>query len=213
MSLNSGERYKKQVIKEMKKTLLGSAMVGFIIVGAVCAMMLLATTDVEQVVTSIGQRGWNNIASAQEGGGSLGAAAGGVLQVYIYAHQAVPGTAYASNLTNVTGALCYAQANNLNSAMTGNVPYGTTFDLVYKIRVNVSEAYNTTGSTWMTAWVRSLITCADLSIGADTAMVGVSIATDATWMWMNFYVNNANAGYTITHGQQVNTSYKLQCYM
>jgi len=185
-----------------------------ICIGAVGALMLLSTSDIPEIMRTVGQRGWMTTASAQEGGGSLGAAAGGVLQVYVYAHQAVPATAYAANLTNVTGALCYANANNLNAAMTGNVPYGTAFDIVYKIRVNVSEAYNTTGSTWMTAWVRSNITCANLGIGADTAMVGISITTTGTWMWMNFYINNGGAGYTITHGQQVNiTSYKLQCYM
>jgi len=198
----------------MKRTVLGSLMLTAICIGAVGALMLLSTSDIPQVISSFGQRGWNQIASAQEGGGSLGAAAGGVLQVYIYAHQAVPATAYAANLTNVTGALCYANANNLNAAMTGNVPYGTTFDIVYKIRVNVTEAYNTTGTRWMTSWVRSNITCANLAIGADSAMVGVQIVNNTNFMWMNFYINNGGAGYTITHGQQVNiTSFKLQCFM
>jgi hypothetical protein len=185
-----------------------------ICIGAVGALMLLSTSDIPEIMRTVGQRGWMTTASAQEGGGSLGAAAGGVLQVYIYAHQADPATAYAANLTNVTGALCYAWANNLNAAMTGNVPYGTAFDIVYKIRVNVSEAYNTTGLNWETAWVRSNITCANLAIGADTAMVGVEITDNAVFMWMNFYINNGGSGYTITHGENVNiTSYKLQCYM
>ena len=173
--------------------------------------MLLSTSDIPTIISTVGQRGWMTTASAQEGGGSLGAAAGGVLQVYVYPHSGNPGVDYASNLSNASA---YAWANNLNAAMTGNVPYGTAFDLVYKVRVNVSEAYNTTGSVWMTAWVRSNITCANLGIGADTAMAGVSITTTGTWMWMNFYINNGGAGYTITHGQQVNiTNYKLQCYM
>jgi hypothetical protein len=198
----------------MKNVILGSAMVTLIVIGAVCGFMLLATTDLQQVISTVGQRGWNTVASAEEGGGTVGVAAGGVLQVYVYAHSADPAVDYATNLTNVTGALCYAWANNLNAAMTGNVPYATTFDLVYKIRVNVSEAYNTTGSAWMTAWVRSNITCANLAIGADTAMVGVQIVNNTNFMWMNFYINNGGAGYTITHGQQVNiTSYKLQCWM
>jgi len=198
----------------MRKTIMGSLMLTCIVIGAVGALMLMSTSNLPEIIQTIGERGWNNIALAQEGGAGLGASSGGVLQVYVYAHQAAPAVAYASNLTNVTGALCYAWANNLNTSMTGNVPYATTFDLVYKIRVNVSEAYNTTGSVWMTAWVRSNITCANLGIGADTAMVGVQIANNTNWMWMNFYINNGGAGYTITHGQQVNiTSYKLQCYM
>lgn len=197
----------------MRKVFLGSAMFTFIIIGAVCGFLFLSTSDIPEVIQSFGARGWNTIASAQEGGGSLGAAAGGVLQVYVWKHAANPAATYNTNLSNAS-ADCYAWANNLNAAMTGNVPFGTTFDLVYKIRVNVSECYNTTGSTWMTAWVRMNITCANLGIGALSAMTEVQITTTATWMWCNFYINNGGAGYTITHNQQVNiTSAVLQCYM
>lgn len=195
----------------MRKTILGSAMLSIMVLGFVCAFVLVANINPTEIITTMGAKGWRTIASAQEGGGSLGASAGGVLQVYVYPHSADPGTDYASNLSNASA---YAWANTLNSAMTGNVPYDTTFDIVYKIRVNVSEAYNSTGSSWETSWVRSNITCADLSIGADTAMTGVEIDSDDTWMWMNFYINNGGSGYTISHGEHVNiTSYKLQCWM
>ena len=184
-----------------------------IVIGAVCALMLMSTSDPTQIITSFGQRGWNIIASAEEGGGTVGVAAGGVLQVYVWKHAAVPAATYNTNLSNAS-ADCYAWANNLNAAMTGNVPYGTAFDILYKIRVNVSECYNTTSSTWMTAWARMNITCANLGIAADSAMVGVQITTTGTFMWMNYYINNGGAGYTITHGQQVNiTNAKLQCWM
>jgi hypothetical protein len=97
--------------------------------------------------------------------------------------------------------------------MTGNVPYATTFDIIYKIRVNVTEAYNTTGSNWELAWVRANITCANLGIGADTAMSEIEIVNNTNFMWVNYYINNGGAGYTITHGQQVNiTSFKLQAW-
>jgi hypothetical protein len=174
--------------------------------------MLLSTSDIPQIISSYGARGWNTIASAEEGGGIVTAAAGGVLQVYIWKHAAVPGTTYAANLSNASGD-CYAWANNLNAAMTGNVPYATDFDIIYKIRVNVTEAYNTTGSNWELAWVRANITCANLGIGADTAMSEIEIVNNTNFMWVNYYVNNGGAGYTITHGQQVNiTSFKLQAW-
>jgi len=199
-------------MNKMKHTILGSAMLTCIVIGAVCGIMLLGTTDLQQVISTVGQRGWNIIATAEEGGGDVGASEGGVLQVYIWKHSADPGTDYAANLSNASDN-CYAWANTLNEAMTGNVPYNTAFDIVYKIRVNVTQAYNSTGSDWETSWVRCNITCANLGISADSAMVGVEISDDATFMWMNFYVNHANAGYTITHGQQVNiTSFKLQAY-
>ena len=183
-----------------------------IVIGAVSGFMLFATTDVQQVIQTFGQRGWNTIASAEEGGGDVSAGEGGVLQVYIWKHSADPGTTYASNLSNMSGD-CYAWANTLNEAMTGNVPYGTDFDIVYKIRVNATQAYNTTGSTWMLDWVRANITCADLGIAADTAMSEVEITNNTAYLWVNYYVNNGGAGYTITHGQQVNiTSFKLQAW-
>jgi hypothetical protein len=198
----------------MQKTILGSAMLGLIILGAVCGFVLVANMNPTEIITSMGQRGWKTTVTAEEGGGLLSATAGGVLQVYVYVHSVDPGTDYATNLTNVTGALCYAHANNLNSAMTGNVPFATAFDVLYKVRVNVSECYNTTGSNWETAWARANLTCANIGIGASTPMVGVEIANNTVWMWMNFYLNNGGAGYTITHGQQVNLSlFVMQCWM
>lgn len=197
----------------MNRTLFGSALLSCIVIGTVCGFVLLSTTDVQQIVASAGQRGWVTTASAQEGGVSLGSSNGGVLQVYIYKHQASPGIAYATNLSNVS-AFCYAWANNLNVAMTGNVPYGLTFDIVYKVRVNVSEAFDTIGSVWMETWVRSNITCANLGITPDTPMVGVQISNNTDWMWMNFYINNVGSGYTITNGENVFIdAYELQCYM
>lgn len=185
-------------------------MVTCIVIGAVCAFMLLATTDVQQVIQTVGQRGWNTIASAEEGGGDVGAGEGGVLQVYVYPHSADPANDYDTNLSNATA---YAWANTLNEAMTGNVPYDTDFDLVYKIRVNVTECYNTTGTKWMLDWVRGNLTCADLGIAAATAMSEVHIVNNTAYMWVNYYLNNGGAGYQITHGQQVNMSFVLQCWM
>lgn len=197
--------------ENMRKGILGTAMLSLIIIGAVCAMMLIATTDIEQIVTSEGKRGWFTIASAEEGGGLVTGDDPGVLQVYIWQHNATPAVDYAINLSNAS-AYCYAWANSLNEAMTGIVPYDTPFDVMYKIRVNDTTCYNTTGSCWMADWVRMNHTCAALGIGADTAMIGVEIANNTDFMWMNFYLNNSGTGYTITHGQNVNMTVKLQAY-
>ena len=67
----------------------------------------------------------------------------------------------------------------------------------------------------MTSWVRANITCANLAIATDTAMVGIQIINNTGFMWMNYYYQGGGgAGFTITHGQSVNiTSFKLQCWM
>ena len=139
-----------------------------------------------------------------------GSGAGGFLIWYVYPHQAVPGTAYASNLSTTTA---YEYGVSLNVAGTKHVPYFTLFDIVVHVRANVTEAYNTSSGSWTLSWVQGLITCAGLSIGADTVMTAVEVTHSATYIWVNFYINNGGSGYQISHGQTINvTSFKFQTY-
>ena len=184
-------------------------------VGLVAAMLIAMLT----VPSQLNMKGWNTIASAADGNPGTGAS--GVLEIFIYKHQGTPGTAYAANLSSASPD-CYAARNTLNGACTGNVPYATTFDIVIKCRYNVTHAYNTTGSVWEITWVKGLITCANLAVGADTALTSVTtncvkIGSNATYMWVNYWISDSNAGagagFTITHGQIVNvTSFKMQAY-
>jgi len=65
----------------------------------------------------------------------------------------------------------------------------------------------------MDSWVKGLITCANLAMGADTVMSWQQVVNNSNYMWGHFYMDNGGAGYTITHGQTVNvTSFKLQAY-
>jgi hypothetical protein len=194
----------------MKKTILGSAMLSLIILGAVCTFVMLANMNPTQIIETRGSKGWETFALGE---GNPGANAGGVLGIHVYTHQANPAVAYATNLTETIGALTLAYGDNLNAALTGNVPYATAFDIAIEGRANVSQAYNTTGSCWELSWCRTLITCANLGIGADTAMTLVEVANNTDYIWYISYINNGGAGYTITHGQQVNvTSLKLQAW-
>lgn len=179
-------------------------------VGLVAAMLIAMLT----IPSQLNMKGWNTIASATDGNPGTGAS--GVLDIFVYAHQAAPAVAYAANLSSASP-LTYASRNTLNGALTGNVPYATTFDIVVKCRFNVTHAYNTTGSVWMLTWTKGLMTCANLAVGADTLMTAVKIGENATYMWVNFWIadsdGGAGAGYTITHGQVVNvTSFKMQAY-
>jgi hypothetical protein len=194
-------------MKEHKRFAFG----GLLTIGLVVGMLVAMQT----VPNVLDIPGWNTIASAADG--NPGAGASGILEIFIYPHQAVPATAYHSNLTS---AAAYASRNTLNGACTGNVPYATTFDIVIKCRYNATHAYNTTSSAWMLSWCRGLMTCANLGVGADVLMTAVNItygATSSTYQWVNFWIadsdGGAGAGFTITHGQVVNvTSFKMQAY-
>jgi hypothetical protein len=163
-------------------------------IGIIVATYGIITTLTVEVVI---QRQWKQITAADD---DPGAGNSGVLNIFIYPHSADPGTDYATNITEEDA---YAHGH-LNSTATGNVPYDTTFDIVVKVRFNDTVAYNTTGTTWEMDWVRGNITCADLSIGADSAMTEVQIATNDDYMWVHYYINNADSGYTISHGESVN---------
>lgn len=136
--------------------------------------------------------------------GNPGAGVGGFFYWMVYPHQAVPGTAYTSNLSNATA---YEFSDTVNASLTGETPFDTTFDLVLKWGYNSSQDWNSTGTCWEDAWIWVTCTNADISIGADTNMTEIEIAnTSASYRWMHYYMNNGGSGYTITHGQSCNTT-------
>jgi hypothetical protein len=191
-------------IKEYKKKIVGGAMFTLIVFG-VASGLIIANTPMG-VDKAVMDRSWKAVAAD----GDPGAGASGMLEIFIYPHDADPGTTYATNLSSASA---YASRNTWNGTLTGDVPYDTEFDIVIKVRYNVSHAYNVTAVDWDMDYVKALITSADLSIGADTEMSGVQTATSATYMWVQFYMNNAGSGYTRTHGLTTNvTSVKLQAF-
>ena len=130
----------------------------------------------------------------------------GLFYFMIYPHQADPGTAYASNLSNATA---YEFSDYGNQSCTGETPYApTTFDIVLKIGITDEDGKNTSG--WQDSFNWCHITCADLSIGADTNMSEQVIGTGGTYAWYHYYMNNGGSGYTIEENEDFNvTSVKL----
>ena len=171
----------------MKKTILGSAMLSALAVGAICMMVLMYSADVEKMNPEIQEaiRKWNPLADDDPGAGESG-----VLNIFIYPHSADPATTYGSNVTE-GGAYAYG---HLNSTLTGYVPYNTAFDIVVKYRFNDTVCQSTSNNTFMLSWVNSTIRCTDLSINANTTMSKANITTHPDYMWVNFYMNNGGAG-------------------
>ena len=134
--------------------------------------------------------------------GDPGSGVSGFFYAMIYPHQADPGTAYASNLSNASA---YEYTDSVNSSMTGETPFSTTFDVVIKWGWNATHDWNSTGSVWEDSWVWLVTTCSVLSISANTNMTELEIANaTGSYRYMHYYLNNGGAGYTISQSQKFN---------
>jgi hypothetical protein len=187
-----------------KQLIFGSTMTTLVIVGIVVGMLVSQSL----LAPIMPDRFWRPVQAAD---GNPGAGASGLLEIFIYPHQANPAATYAANLSSASA---YAARNTWNGTLTGDVPYApTTFDIVIKVRFNATHAYNASAPGWDMTYVKALITCAALSIGADTEMEEVEIAHADAYIWVNFWMDNSNNGYTVSHGATTNvTSVKLQAY-
>lgn len=127
----------------------------------------------------------------------------GFFYFMIYPHQAAPGTAYKSNLSNASA---YEYSDSGNAVCTGETPYGTTFDIVVKVGVTSADGKNTTTNLWDNNYMWVTLTCSALSIGANTNMTELEIYNNTGYRYMQYYLNNGGAGYTITEGQSFNVT-------
>jgi len=196
--------------KKRNKLLLGTTMTALVIAGVLVGMMVVPNILYKTGVTDI----WNTVKADDAAPGS---GVTGVINVYIYPHQA-DGSTYDNNVTEGTAYAHFDASPGLNDSLEGDVPYNTAFDIVVKCQYNYTHAYNITAPGWDADYVRGLISCSDLSIGADTTMSESAFfnttgngAGDTTWI--HFYMNNSGSGYQISHGESVNvTDFKQQYY-
>lgn len=125
----------------------------------------------------------------------------GLFYFMIYPHQAVPSTAYASNLSNASA---YEFSDVGNTSCTGETKYGTTFDIVVKVGVTDDDGKNTTTGFFDNSYLWVTLSCADLSIGANTNMTEIQLGNISSYGWYQYYLNNGGSGYTVTEGQSFN---------
>jgi len=185
--------------------------------GAIFAVLALvfvfsAQIDNSIVPVTMKERQW---ASVPLGEGTPPAGESGVLSIMVFPHSADPGTDYSSNVSEVSA---YAQYDTLNHTLDGDVPYDTAFDIVVKVRWNATHAYNGDNTTWVMAWVRANATCDDLSFATANLSMGEEYITNtATYMWVNYFLQDNNggegSGFTISRGESVNVTYfKIEAY-
>ena len=125
----------------------------------------------------------------------------GFFYFQIRPHEADPETAYATNQSNATA---YEYSDSGNVSATGETPFETTFDILIKVGVTDEDGQWSSNNTWNDAYMWLNLTCADLSISADTDMNETEIANTSSYRWMHYWLNNAGAGYTITEGESFN---------
>jgi len=172
-----------------------------ILIGVIVVSLFMAPS-----FSPIPERGWSSVAAT----GNPGVGSSGMVNLYIYPHDATPSVTYSTNLSTATA---YAHRDTWNGSMTGSVPFDKAFDIVIKARFNTTHAYNSSGTTWMLDWVRANLTCADLGISTLTGMTAVQTATSNEYMWVQFYINNGGTGYTMSHGETYNVTYaSLEAY-
>ena len=124
-----------------------------------------------------------------------------------YPHSADPANDYAVNLSNATA---YEFSDSLDAEMTGETPYDTTFDLVFKYRLNTSVAWDSVNESWREDWIRAYCD-GDFSSAAnfnDVEMTLVNISGDeggGGYIYVHFYLQDidggAGDGFTITHNE------------
>jgi len=207
---------KKKKKEKTNNRLVKASVVCCLFAGIVAALVLLVSVEnvVENEVIEISQVRQLKRVPLVVGDASLASGETCVMYVMSYPRAADPSTTYASNLSNATA---YEFYDGLNSEMTGETPYDTAFDLVIKVGVNTTHAWNSTGSSWELGWVNATLLCADLNFSSDVAMSEVQIATSTSWLFVHYYIQDADGGqgngFQISHGETFNcTRFEFWAY-
>jgi hypothetical protein len=167
-----------------------------LIIGVVTALLYLNSVSGPVTMTAIEPKRVPTLVVGDGPGATTG-----LSYIMIYPHQAVPATAYASNLSTGNA---YEYSLTGNESATGSTPFLTKFDIVVKAACDFDDGYNQTSETWDDDYLWMTITCTDLSISANSEMSMVSIVNTAATRWVHFVMNNGGTGYQIPLGFQYN---------
>ena len=149
-----------------------------------------------------------------------GAGASGFLEIFFVNHSNTGTTTYDSNVSSTYETWCNASLDADGAAGTTNHAYAagdnfhlelkhsTTMDIVVRARWNRTHAWD--GSKFVDGDCRINITASGGGITISGATSGTNCVsgneTDHTYIWINCYWNNSNAGYTLNKGQTCTVS-------
>lgn len=166
------------------------------------AILLLNMNLSDTVEYNIYTKGFKPIQLDAVGDADPGSGASGMLMFFVYPHAADPGLTYATNITSGW----YANSSVNNTHAGSNVPYSTAFDLCWKVRFNVTHAWN--GTAFDSTYTRGYLNCTGLSVTSQI-MTKTQIATGGDYVYYTFWIQDTNGGngtgFTITKGQNVTT--------
>ena len=204
---------KKKIVMDLK------ARVGLLTVLLVCAMiggfMFAMVYNFNPLVDDAGDEqivGPRINKRVDLGNASLVSGNTCVMYIMSYPHAADPWTTYATDLVNGSA---YEYYDYLDNELTGETPYGTAFDLVIGMAVNTTHGYDTIESAWNTSWFNASMheTTSNLNFTSDVALNEVEIGSDATWMYLNLYLQDADgvngSGFQLGNGETFNCTFEF----
>jgi len=200
-----------------------SALLTFIVIGLISAKMYLPSVNDAIYQQPTKTTAWQliQIINPLDAEGNPGATASGFLEIYFLNHTTTPTTAYNRNTTatlegwadaNIAaltgGSHAWANADNFRCELK----YGTTFDIVVRIRVNKTNCWD--GVKFLNTSVRCDISLTGFNTAGMTNINGTQIVTynntAAQFIWLNYYWQDVNggsgAGYTINKGSPWTTN-------
>jgi len=177
---------------------------GGLIVVFVVAIISLYAMNMDVHVSEMKVRKWTNQFGSVGDNPALGADAGGCLMVYLVDHSV--GWDFTTNITVNSSVWASGELNN--TQISTAVPHSQAFDVVFKVRWNVSQAYAVGNSSWVSSWCRGYFNSTDLGQAALTLMDKYVIPNNGTkFMHMHFVWDGTfgvgGAGETITEGQNI----------
>lgn len=144
---------------------------------------------------------------------ALGAGESGWVEIYLYPHDATPGTTYAENTSATLEAASLAYYDT-DGWSTSTFPTETSFDIVIRVRYNKTHLWKT--DKFIDARAACNLTVAghtgagDWAVGADFALNMTKVVTrndtSDDFIWMNFYMNNGGSGYQLADDGQLDFS-------
>lgn len=122
-------------------------------------------------------RTWNALADADPGAG-----AGGFVRIVV---KALPDGSSTNPNTNASLAINLSDIDA--DDFWEEIAHSTKFGIYVVARFNVTQAYSATNASWVPAWTRCNISCANLTLGpvwTNRTQLG---DTCGDYMWMCFY--------------------------
>jgi len=195
---------------KLRSILKAGGLVYSICIGLVVGILFFSglSTTMEYVAP----KSWHIIALASEA--NPGAGKGGILEVY-FINFSAPGKVPNVNLTTTmegwAATVGYSGWNN-TATYTQKLRQGVKFYIVCRVRGNATMCKRT---VWQDTDLRCRFSCAGLGYASLTNMSRYVSGNNSGWsmLYVNFYINNSNAGFSLTKGQTItNVVTELDAY-